>query len=122
MGKCCYVRSKTLQTSQLRLHSAGTTRRERDMHVREDLWLPEREFIEGRVCLELFDARTGKLQERVKHHNYVADTLVAAIKAQARGLLTGALNHATSPNQDWPFMYGGTNGGGPCFGFWLTDA
>ena len=92
------------------------------MHVREDLWLPEREFIEGRVCLELFDARTGKLQERVKHHNYVADTLVAAIKAQARGLLTGALNHATSPNQDWPFMYGGTNGGGPCFGFWLTDA
>lgn len=54
------------------------------MYVKDKLWLPEHKLIEGQVCLELFDARSGKLQERVEVENYATDVLLSALKWAAR--------------------------------------
>lgn len=87
------------------------------MSIVDKLWLPDgarEKLIEGKVKLELFDARTGKKQEEVRADNYAGDQMLTWIKWYARSALRGQMSTGVT-TQDWSPQ-------GSFNGFWLTDA
>ena len=90
----------------------------------EQLWTPDKP-IRGHLKLELFDAKTGKLQERVEADNYVTDLLTAQLRYYARTWLHNSMVGIASPMQDYGMSTMVTNNPAPGSGgtaFVLTDA
>jgi len=102
------------------------------VNLKEKLWTPdEPKLVEGKVCLELFDERTGRLQEQVKATNYVTDVMTGALRWSSRQFLlhlTITAGGATSANTDppphvpFPGINSYNSASSSSMGFWLTDA
>ena len=101
------------------------------MRLKDELWTPQ--ALEGHVKLELFDDRTGKLQERQEADNYVTDILTAVARWNARnGTLHAQLSQGGTsstgldPSPIAPCYFGNQSSSSasspPALAFVLTDA
>ena len=62
------------------------------MSIRESgLWTPDRDFVRGRATVELFNAKTGKLEAREQGENYVAAPMIDTMKWAARMVFAAPL-------------------------------